>query len=265
MGKTDAMIFIPRELVQGEMDIITKLETLMAFCWIRRFGSLDGYYYGNILSITKKYGLSYDETKTSRIPKQISAFIEGLDNLQKIGAIVLEEGDYHNIHDFFTIKSTLEPFEKKYISLKFDYFDYIFTVKKRVNKMGMLYILVFVLGCYVCKEKPNGEKEWYRACSYSLDGLEYKTGIPRLSIYTYLKNLSVEEGYSGNAPLVKSRPWHITINGQVIRFPNIYVENLSNHKEIIETERKAIKVKFETQESRIEFDNFDDLDRYEFY
>ena len=44
MEKTNAMIFIPRELVQGEMDVITKLETLMAFCWIRRFGSLDGYY-----------------------------------------------------------------------------------------------------------------------------------------------------------------------------------------------------------------------------
>ena len=269
-SKTANLIFVPRELLEKEINSDLKMGTLMAFCWIRRFGSFDGYFNGNMQYIFKTYGLHYDESKTRKLPKQGSLFIKGLDYLRNIGAISLLEGDYNDIHSFFVIKSSLETFEKKYVSLSFDYFDYLFSIKKRINKMGLLYILLIVLSGYVTKINEDGTKEYYRSCSYSLDGFSKKTGLNKMTIYSYLKNLSIEEGYEGKAPLIKSRLWHIKINGKIIRFPNIYVENLSNYQDVIKLQRLALKSRFE-KNNYIEnsynsiFDDYADFDETELY
>ena len=259
-------IFVPKELIQNEMELELRMGVLMAFCWIRRYGSYDGYYSGTMEYIMKEYGLHYDETKTKQLPKQMVNFVRGLDYLLDKGILNIKEGDYYDIHSLFVVKITYDKFEKRYVSLNSDYFDYIFAIEKRINKMGLLYILLFVLCGFVSKKNSNGKKEYFHACAYSLDGMAYKTGLTRISVYNYLKNLSIEEGSIGNAPLVKSRLWYITINGQIIRFPNIFVENIPNYEEIIELQREILKNKFRTKEDKIEvgYDSFDN-DNFGYY
>ena len=80
-----------------------------------------------------------------------------------------------------------------------------------------------------------------------------------MGIHNYLKNLSIEENGKGEAPLMKSRLWHITINNQIIRFPNIYVENTEDAISIIQSRREEIRNHFilgDSLDTSYDFDNY---------
>ena len=259
MQKTNYSILLPKDLLESNIDIELKMGTIMVYCWVKRYGSVDGYFTGNMQNMMHKYGLSYDSSKTKNLPKQAILLIKGFDYLIQINALKLLQGDYHNIDDYFEVILVKNAFTKRYSSFDYSYFDYILNIKKRINKMGMLYIFSFVMQGYVYKES-YGKKEYFHASSYTLDGMALRTGMPRLSIRKYLNNLSVEEGYEGDAPLIKSRLWYMLINNKKIRFPNIYVENLPNSQEIIRLQRDVIKKRFERDNNKIEigYEGFDD-------
>ena len=262
--KNEFLIFVPREILQYDIDCELKMGVLMAYCWIKKFGTVDGYYHDTLKEIMINYGLHFDCTKNKNYPKQINVFLKGLDYLKDKNAFTVIRGDYHKYDEVFYLKINNDWHEKKYISLNFKYFDYILNIKKRTNKMGMLYCLIFILSCYYTKDGVNG-KEYRCACSYSLDKMAEKTGLSQIVLHNYLKNLSIEENKKGNAPLMKSRLWHITINNQIIRFPNIYVENTEDALLIINNRREEIRNHFRSQDkldTSLDYDNYYDDDIY---
>lgn len=262
--KKDFTICIPQKLLDLDMNIDSKTGILMAYCWIKRYASNDGYYETTIRRMIKKYGLLYDDKKTKMLPKQIINIKRGIDYLKENNYLNIEEGNYDILDDFFKVKIENNKLSEPFICLKYSYFDYILQNQKRVNKMNMLYILLFVLSCHNFRTK-NGEREYFSVCSYSLDWLSKKLGFSTLSIYKYLKNLSIKQGDTGIAPLVKSKIWCFKIGDRILRFPNIYVENKEDAIELISYQRKYIREKFDRNDlpsddyEFLEAANYDDL------
>ena len=245
----DFVVYVPKELCINDISVELKMGILMAYCWTKRFGTLDGYFEGSLRNIIKKYGLHYDETKTKRYPAQIKTFIRGLEYLKNNKYISLVSGDYNDLDSQFKIRHLKRDTSNNgFITLKFKDFDFILDLKKRTNKMGLLYTLLFVLSCFNVREN-NNIKESFCVCSYSLDNLSKKLDIKRLSLYKYLKQMSTDEGKVGDTPLIKSRPWCAKIKGKVIHFPNIYVENNENAARIIQYQKHEIYIHFQSNDN----------------
>lgn len=264
--QSDFVIYVPRKLVRNEMELELRKGVLMAFCWIKRNGSIDGIYSTTLRFLMNDYGLHYDESKTKRLPKQASIILKGFDYLIENEYASLIKGSYNTLDSFFVIKIKNEKFDEQFIPLKMKYFDYVIGYKKRTDKMGLLYSLLFVLSCYSIRTTENS-KERLVACSYSLEYISKLTGITKISLFNYLNVLSTEEGYFADTPLIKSKPYNKKIENRIIRFSNIFVENKANAHDVILYQRKIINEKFRTKtmNSELEIYNFDDLDNFEFY
>lgn len=259
MGKktSNFSLIVPREFIREENKSEIKAGILMAYCLVNRFGSQDGIYFDSLKRIMKRLGLHYDEKKTKKYPKQLQIVIDGFDYLVTKGAITLREGDYHILDSYFTIKFEPNFVErKKYVSLNFEYFDYILCIEKKMNKTYLLYTLLWVLSNYYVYMN-NDEKYIYPVCSYRIEKMAEMMGVKSATLYGYLNTLSVKEnGEIGNQPLFKSRPFSFKINGKYIRFPNIYVENKENAKKCIEWKIQDIYAKFKSGTLKNSTDDF---------
>ena len=242
--KEEYFIYVPRQFVRdnSEMELDLRKGILLAFCFIKRFSTANGEFLGRLNDIMDDLGLHYDKSKTAQLPKRINVFIKGLDYLIDSEFVTLVKGNYHNIDERFLLQINNINYSKGYVLLRYSNFDYILNIGKRLDKAGLLDTLLFVSSFYNCID--NGcEKKTFIVCSYSLDKLAEMMNINRITLYTYLNNLSVEQGYKGTAPLVKSKIWNMVIGERIIRFPSIYVENTNDAIEKIEFQKKYIKRK----------------------
>lgn len=257
--KNEYQMYVPRQFVRNDFEMEAELKRgiLISFCYIRRFSSPDGIFSGRLYDIMDDLGLHYDSTKTSKLPKRINTFIEGLDFLINTGYIKILRGDYRNLNERFILQINYIDCKKGFILLNYANFDYILKIKKRLDKAGLLETLLFVCSCYNYIDYGYS-KNSFTVCSYSLDTMAKFMNVTRTTIYNYLTNLSVNEGYEGDndAPLIKSKKWHIVIGERIIRFPNIYVENVEGATDKIEFQKKYIKKKFD---DKID-DNDEDLE-----
>lgn len=250
-------IYVPRNLIHDEMDLELREGVLMAYCYAKRYATLDGIYSGRFRKILSDYGLHYDESKTKPLPNQACVMIQGFDYLVNLGIFRVIDGDYYSLDSDFSIRIESDNLDSKFVILAFDYFDYILRVKKRINKMGMLYALLFVLSCYRQIEK-SGEKQTYCVCSYPLYFLSQITHIPLNTISKYLKNLCADKQISPDAPLTRSERWVVKIGDKYINLPNIYVENKVNAQELIKQEQEFIIAELKKQKPI--FTNVDSFD-----
>lgn len=258
----DFVILVPQKLVRDEMDTELRMGVLMSFCIIKRFSSFDGICMCSLRTIIKRMGMQYDDKKTKQLPKKIIILLHGLDYLTEIGILKTNSGDYHQLDSFFEISLDITNFDKEYVPMKIKYFDYILDIPKRVNKAGILYTLLFVLSCYSINDYGD-YKERVVVCSYSLNYMSKIMGIQKTILRSYLNNLSIEEGYEGNAPLIKGKAYCIKIKERIIRLPNIFVENKANADSVIQKRLKLINKKMRNSEydSELEFyfEDYDDL------
>lgn len=254
--KNEYQIFVPKQFVRTDLEMDSELKRgiLIAFCFIRRFSTADGIFSGRLLDIMDDLGLHFDKTKTSRFPKKITVFLKGLDYLINSDYIVVLKGNYHSLEERFLLQMNNINYNKGYVLLKYTDFDYILKIKKRIDKAGLLETLLFVSSCYNYIDYGL-EKSTFTVCSYPLDTMAKIINIGRCSLYNYLTNLSVEQGYEGNAPLIKSKMWHMVIGERIIRFPSIFVKNEEGAIDKIEFQKKYLRKKLETNK----IENMDDL------
>ena len=265
--KNELSMAVPRKFLQDEIETDLRMGIIMSYCFLKRYSSYDGFYQNSFLNIMEEYGLHYDESKTKSLPKQAKTLMLGFDYLVGENIISLQKGDYHNVYELFKIKIKCDFTNENFVILKYKDFDYVFNNTKRINKMGMLYTLLFILNHYIVTYEID-KKCYYSACGLSLETISKKLGFSTMTAYKYLKNISIEEGYEGESPLIKSKPYYIKVNGKLIRFPNIYVENRANAIKIIEIVRKEICERFKTKNTEKEKDSFDyyaDFDESEFF
>lgn len=251
-------IIIPRDLVRGKIENSKdRSGILLAYCWMKRFGTIDGLFEGQMIQICQRMNLYYDKSKKKALPKQIASFITGIDYLIKAGIIELIKGDYHNMSDYFQIKFILLKCDV-FVAMNIKYFDFVLKNEKRINKSYLLYLLLFVLSCYTIME-IDGKKCNVCACSYSLKYISQETGLSISSIFKYLNQLSKKGKSSSNAPLIKSSQWYTKIDDNIYNFPNIYVENDDNASTIIRYQKHFIRsllIKGELKSSEY-FDDYD--------
>ena len=73
-------------------------------------------------------------------------------------------------------------------------------------------------------------------------------GFLELTLDKYLKRLSGEVGTDTDKPFVRSKAFYVRMkNNKVIRFPNIYVENIPYALSIIEHQQRYLKKLFQTE------------------
>lgn len=241
--KKSFFISVPRDLIRGEIEYSEdRSGILLAYCWMKRFGTFDGLFEGQILRICDSMHLYCNKYGKKPLPKQIVSFIDGIDHLIEMGIIELVEGNYHNISDFFRIKFV--PLKCDiFVTLDVKYFDYVFKLEKRTNKGYLLYLLLFVLSCYTILE-IDGKKCNVCVCSYGLKYLSKETGLSVTSIFKYLSQLSAKNKSCPDKPLFRSSKWYMKINDQVYNLPNIYVENDENASTIIRFQKHFIRSSF---------------------
>ena len=240
------VIFVPRKLVRDELEN-NKIRPgiLLAYCWLIRFGTIDGYSSDSLLNISKKMGLHYNKAKDRHIPNLMKLFKDGLKYLAA-NDILSIEGDINNFEE--TLKFKIDVWVEKgesYIPLDLNYFEYVLNFKGKAHKANLLYVLLYVLSCYTYIDGKT-----YCACSYSTIKMSNDLGINRVTLFNYLSYLSRDTETVNDKPLKKSAPIHITLdNGQVIRLPNIYVINNNNADMILRYQKKFIISSFKTHQS----------------
>ena len=254
-------INIPYDFIRNEA-LENRAGILMAYCWIKRNGTIDGKIHSDLSNILNDLGLTYYPDKKKEYPKQLLNVIRGIDYLCGKGYLILSDGDYHFFNNKFKMHLDSNYFnENKYVSLDYADFDFIMNYEGRHNKSAMLFTLLWVKTNFI--QEKNGENLIsYTACSYKCERMAQYMGMKKASVYKYLKNLSCELGIDSNKPLCNCKRYAIRVNNSPIAFPCIYVENNEKAGKIIEIKKNQIRKKFGDYYKIPEFDIEDiELDR----
>ena len=257
-------ILVPRKFVKDDFpDQDLRTGILMAFCWITRFGTQDGYYTNSLYKISVQMGLHYNKDKDRHIPVAMTNFKNGIEYLCEQGSLEIIRGDNNNFEEEVIYKLDTDFYMKEpYILLNVTYFDYILGSEKRTRKAYLLYVALFILSCYTVKDGKS-----YCCCSYSIDYLIEALKLTPMTLYRYLKTLADEKTVTdSNKPFVKSKGFYVkTKNGRMLKFTSIYVENKPNALEIIGYQRSYIRNHFLAKEIDVPQEFLESDEYYELY
>lgn len=240
ISKNKYYINFPRVLfLDLKNESINKGVCIFLFCFLIRYGSFDGYYYGSLEIIIKKMNnkIILNNRNTTKTEKDFRSCLDYL-----IGKKVLEllNGNYKNKTNHFEIKLNEDytGIKTNYLSISVAQFDYLLSLESRINKPNMFFLLFWIINC----STNNDDGIIINACSYSIKHMADILNITQPSIVKYLSKLCGEE--NTDAPLLCFKNETLLINGDFRRFPNIYVKNDKNAKKNVELQKKYIKTKF---------------------